>query len=88
MIDLGRYPDETLLSTSEIRAWIGLGSNKAVLRLPIEPRFRGREFHFLAGDVKRALLGDAGPTDRVDAGIAGGGMTDALRLIRPELARQ
>jgi hypothetical protein len=61
MIDLQKYADTTILTTSEVARWINARSPKAACRMlyakGVKPVGRATQYHFLARDVKRALLG-------------------------------
>ena len=63
MIDLTQYPDETVLTTDEAREWlfpeltVGAGRRK-VVSLGADPLpVRGRQHSWLAGDLRRRILG-------------------------------
>lgn len=56
-VDLNRYSDETVLTTSVILEWWGKTDPKWVARLGAEKLpLREREHCYLAGEIKRAVL--------------------------------
>lgn len=60
MVDLEKYSDNTLLTTSEVAAWLGFKSTKPVLCMPLPiANIRGRSRHYLAGEVKKHIMGAA-----------------------------
>lgn len=57
MTNLNDYPDEAILTTKEVAAWLGC-SEKSVLRLPIRrAAIPSLSASFVAKDVKEAVLG-------------------------------
>jgi hypothetical protein len=58
MINLDKYPDNTILRSSEIAAWLEMPV-ASVLSMGIKwlPR-RKRQYEALAGEVKRSYLGE------------------------------
>lgn len=63
MIDIDAYEDRHVLSTDEAREWLfptlGVASGRRkVVSLGCEPLpVRGRQYSWLAGDLRRAVLG-------------------------------
>lgn len=60
MVDLNRYADDVILTTSEVAQWLGC-KPATVLSIPglrALEHLRRRHKHFRAGDVKRAILQD------------------------------
>jgi hypothetical protein len=57
MMNLNQYPDEAILTTKEVAAWLGC-SQKSVLRLPIRrAAIPSLSANFMARDVKEAVSG-------------------------------
>jgi hypothetical protein len=65
VIDLYAYQDNHVLSTDEAREWLFptlsvVGGRRKVISLGVKPLpVRGRQHRWLAGDLRRAMLGDA-----------------------------
>lgn len=86
MIDLYVYDDQHVLSTDEAREWLfptlGVaGGRRKVVALGCEPLpVRGRQYSWLAGDLRRAVLG-LPPMERKPTSVVQ--PTRVLKMVSP-----